>query len=75
MVQLSHPYMTTGKTFVGKVMSLIIQTFVAKVMSLLSTHCLGGFNNQLTSNFTETRQVSYKALLYSVVLIVNIMYT
>jgi len=63
MVQLSHPYMTTGKTFVGK------------VMSLLSTHCLGGVNNQLTSNFTETRQVSYKALLYSIVLIVNIMYT
>ena len=39
------------------------------------THCLGGVNNQLTSNFTETRQVSYKALLYSIVLIVNIMYT
>ena len=30
MVQLSHPYMTTGKTIV-----LTIQTFVAKVMSLL----------------------------------------
>ena len=38
MVQLSHPYMTTGKTFVGKVMSLIIQSFVGKVMSLLSTN-------------------------------------
>ena len=30
MVQLSHPYMTTGKTI-----ALIIQTFVGKVMSLL----------------------------------------
>ena len=30
MVQLSHPYMTTGKTIV-----LTRQTFVAKVMSLL----------------------------------------
>ena len=30
MVQLSHPYMTTGKTT-----DLIIQTFVSKVMSLL----------------------------------------
>ena len=30
MVQLSHPYMTTGKTIF-----LTIQTFVGKVMSLL----------------------------------------
>ena len=30
MVQLSHPYMTTGKTI-----ALIIQTFVGRVMSLL----------------------------------------
>ena len=30
MVQLSHPYMTTGKTI-----ALIIKTFVGKVMSLL----------------------------------------
>ena len=30
MVQLSHPYMTTGKTI-----ALIIQTFVGKVISLL----------------------------------------
>ena len=30
MVQLSHQYMTTGKTI-----ALIIQTFVSKVMSLL----------------------------------------
>ena len=30
MVQLSHPYMTTGKTI-----ALTIQTFVSKVISLL----------------------------------------
>ena len=30
MVQLSHPYMTTGKTI-----ALMIRTFVGKVMSLL----------------------------------------
>ena len=30
-VQLSHPYMTTGKTI-----ALIIRTFIGKVMSLLS---------------------------------------
>ena len=30
MVQLSHPYMTTGRTII-----LTIQTFVGKVMSLL----------------------------------------
>ena len=30
MVQLSHPYMTTGK-----IIALAIQTFVVKVMSLL----------------------------------------
>ena len=30
MVQLSHPYMTTGKTI-----ALTVQTFISKVMSLL----------------------------------------
>ena len=35
-VQLSHSYMTTGKTI-----ALIIWTFVVKVMSLLFIHCLG----------------------------------
>ena len=34
-VQLSHPYMTTGKTI-----ALTIWTFVGKVMSLLLTSCL-----------------------------------
>ena len=36
MVQLSHLYMTTGKTI-----ALIILTFVSKVRSLLFIHCLG----------------------------------
>ena len=36
MIQLSHPYMTTGKTI-----ALTIQTFVSKVMSLLFNICLG----------------------------------
>ena len=35
-VQLSHPYMTTGKTI-----ALTIRTFVDKVMSLLLICCLG----------------------------------
>ena len=43
IVQLSHPYMTTGKTI-----ALTIQTFVNKVMSLLfntlSGLCRGGRN-------------------------------
>ena len=37
MVQLSHPYMTTGKTI-----ALTIKTFVGKVMSLLF-NILSGF--------------------------------
>ena len=36
IVQLSHPYMTTGKTI-----ALSRQTFVGKVMSLLLLCCLG----------------------------------
>ena len=36
IVQLSHPYMTTGKTI-----ALTRQTFVGKVISLLFNMCLG----------------------------------
>ena len=36
MVQLSHPYMTTGKTI-----ALTIQTLGSKVMSLFLVDCLG----------------------------------
>ena len=35
MVQLSHPYMTTGKTI-----ALTTGTFVGKLMSPFLTHCL-----------------------------------
>ena len=45
IVQLSHPYMTTGKTI-----ALTRQTFVGKVMSLL-------FNK--LSNFSSKKQVSF----------------
>jgi len=38
MVQLSHPYMTTGKTI-----TLTIQTFVGKVMSLFFFNMLSRF--------------------------------
>ena len=38
IVQLSHPYMTTGKTI-----ALTIWTLVDKVMSLLLCHCYLGF--------------------------------
>ena len=48
MVQLLHPYMTTGKTI-----ALTIQTFVGKVMSLLF--------NMLTS--FKTTQVCYQTVL------------
>ena len=44
-VQLSHPYMTTGKiialtrrTFVGKVMSLLLNMLSRLVITFLSTH-------------------------------------
>ena len=49
MVQLSHPYMTTGKIIV-----LIIWTFVCKVMSLL-------FNmlSQFVNRFPSNEQVSF----------------
>ena len=47
MAQLSHPYMTTGKT--------IALTFVGKVMSLLFNTCLGWlqlfFQGAASSNF------------------------
>ena len=46
MIQLSHPYMTTGKTI-----ALTIQTFVSKVMSLLF--------NTLCHSFSSKEQVSF----------------
>ena len=42
MVQLSHPYMTTGKTI-----ALTIQTFVSKVMSLLFNTLCHSFSSKV----------------------------
>ena len=47
MVQLSHPYMITGKTI-----ALTRQTFVSKVMSLL-------FNIAVCHNFSSKKKVSF----------------
>ena len=49
MVQLSHPYMTTGKSI-----ALTIWTFVGKVMSLLF-HML----SRLVIAFSSKEQVSF----------------
>ena len=47
-VQLSQPYVTTGKTI-----ALTIRTFVGRVMSCFSTHCLG------LSLLSSKKQLSY----------------
>ena len=46
MVQLSHPYMTTGKTI-----ALTILTFVGKVMSLFFNMLSRLFKEQMSFNF------------------------
>ena len=52
MVQLSHPYTTTGKTI-----ALMIQTFVSKVMSLF-------FNvlSMIGCNFSSKEQASFNIM-------------
>ena len=45
-VQLSHPYMTTGKTI-----ALIRRTFVGKVTSLLFNMLLVGHRNEKANNY------------------------
>ena len=50
IVQLSHPYMTTGKTI-----ALIRWTFVGKVMSLL-------FNMMSSHSFSSKEQVSFNSM-------------
>ena len=54
IVQLSHPYMTTGKTT-----ALIIQTFVGKVMSLLF-NMLSRFVKAPISLWTVTEAMKLK---------------
>ena len=51
MLQLSHPYMTSGKTI-----ALTRQTLVSQVMSLLLIHCLG------LSGLSSKEQVSYNSM-------------
>ena len=50
MVQLSHPYMTTGK-----IIALIIQTFVSKVMSLL----FNASSRFFKASFSSKEQASF----------------
>ena len=49
IVQLSHPYMTTGKTI-----ALTRQTFVDKVMSLLLICCLGWSSEKAMATHSST---------------------
>ena len=54
MVQLSHPYMTTGKTI-----ALTIQTFISKMISLLFNMLfLDGLSHILIYNFNIQQNVS-----------------
>ena len=70
IVQLSHPYMTTGKaialtrrTFVGKVMSLLFN-----MLSRLVIVFLPRSSSEITKNTTE---VKYRHKLMSKILILN----
>ena len=57
MVQLSHPYTTTGKTI-----ALTIQTFVIKVMSLLSIEFPVLYNRSLLSILYAAAAAAAKSL-------------
>ena len=54
MVQLSHPYMTTGKTI-----PLTRQTFVGKVMFLLLICCLGWSSEKAMASHSSKEQASF----------------
>ena len=65
-VQLSHPYMTTGKTialtrrtFVGKVMSLLLNTLSRVVITFLprSKHLLISWQQSLSEVILEPREI------------------
>ena len=66
MVQLSHPYMTTGKTkaltiwtFAGKVMSLLLNTFSTFVIAFLprSKHLLISWLQLLSAVILEPKKI------------------
>ena len=54
MVQLSHPYMTTGKTI-----ALTRQTFVSKVMPLLKEQVSFNFMAEVTIHFDFGAQMKF----------------
>ena len=67
MVQLSHPYMTTGKTtaltrwtFVGKIMSLLLNTLSSSVIAFLprSKHLLISWLQSPFAVILEPKKVS-----------------
>jgi len=64
IVQLSHPYMTTGKTvaltrwtFVGKVMSLLFSMLSRLVITFLRTHQLMMFSSFVSSLILSTSSI------------------
>ena len=74
MVQLSHPYMTTGKTialtirtFVGKVMSLLLNTLSRFVIAFLprSKHLLISWLQSPSAVILEPKKI--KSVIVSIV--------
>ena len=66
MVQLSHPYMTTGKiialtigTFVGKVMSLLFNTLFGFIIAFFkrSKHLLISWLQSLSTVILEAKKI------------------
>ena len=57
MVQLSHPYITTGKTI-----ALTIQTFVGKVMSLLIFTVMKKKMNDFSFIFRSLTKIFLKSI-------------
>ena len=66
MVQLSHPYMTTGKTialtmwtFIGKVMSLLLSTLFRFLVAFLprSRHLLLSWLQSLSTMILEPKKI------------------
>ena len=74
IVQLSHPYMTTGKTkalsrwkFVGKVMSLLLNMLSRLVITFLprSKHLLiSWLQSPSIVNFWEPKKIKYLSLFH-----------